>query len=108
MTLTRISSRIFCAAAWPTSTVTATPRREADDRAVDGSQPGQAQNARVGDRTVACRGRGATNDLLCAGSELLEPEAQRADDSNQRHLQRLAHGRRLARQLSENSSAKAV
>src|SRR6266478_6246529 len=54
----------------------------------------------MGDRTEAGGGCGTTGHLLSARRDLPAALCQRAHDHGQQHLQRLAHGRRLARQVA--------
>ena len=75
--------------------------RPADRPAIDGAGPGQAPAARVGDRTAAGRGRRQAADLFQPRRHLLGPEGEGPDRHGQQHLQRLAHGGRLARSLVE-------
>ena len=70
------------------------------DRQSMESRSGKAQAAGMGDRTEAGGGRRPTDHLLCRVGDLLAAPGQGADDHGQQHLQRLAHRRRLARQLS--------
>src|ERR1700694_1019191 len=53
----------------------------------------------MGDRTGASRGRRPADHLLSQRRNLPAALCQGADPHGQRHLRRLAHGRRLARQV---------
>ena len=60
----------------------------------------KAQAAGVGDRTAVGRGRRPADHLLPARRHLHAALREGADDDGQQHLQRLANGRRLARQIA--------
>ena len=59
--------------------------------------------AGMGDRKAAGRGRRPADHLLPARRDLRAALCQGADDHGQQHLQRLAHGRRLARQIGDRA-----
>ena len=70
------------------------------DRAIGRGRPGKAQKAGMGDRKAVGRGRRPADHLLSARRDLHAALCQGADDHGQQHLQRLSHGRRLARQIT--------
>ena len=67
------------------------------DRQSAEARPGKAQAAGMGNRTAVGRGRRPADHLLPARRHLPAALCQGADDDGQQHLQRLSHGRRLAR-----------
>jgi hypothetical protein len=73
---------------------------QADRAAIDRGRRGTAQAAAVGHRTQAGRGRRPAYHLLFPPRNLPAALRQGADDHGQQRLQRLAHGRRLARQVA--------
>ncbi len=65
--------------------------------AVDGGRSREAQASGVGDRPQTPGGRRPTDDLPQSRSDLLVSAGERRDRHGQQHLQRLAHGRFVAR-----------
>jgi hypothetical protein len=68
--------------------------------AINGSQPGNASEAGVGDRKKAGGGRGPPDHLLQPLRLLLAAAGEGLDDDGQQHHQQLAHGGRLARPVT--------
>ena len=64
--------------------------RQADRPAIDRARPGKAQEAGLGDRTQAGRGRRPADHLLLPRAAPAGSPGARADDHGQQHLQRLA------------------
>ena len=75
--------------------------RQADRAAIDRGRPGTAQAAACGQIERRLAEDGARPIIFYdRGANLLAALGQGADDHGQQHLQRLAHGRRLARQIN--------
>src|SRR6185437_5778722 len=68
---------------------------------VDGGRSGKAQADRLADRARPRRGGGAPGALLSCRSLVLGALGQGPDPDDQQNLQRLAYGRRLARQITD-------
>src|SRR5229473_2237816 len=62
----------------------------------------------MGDRKEAGGRRRPADDLLRAGGELLAASGEGSDNPGQWHLQRLAHGRGLARQIAGGAHTRAL
>ena len=78
--------------------------RQADRPAIDGGRPGEAQAAGLGDRAKLAEDGARPIIYFSRGGDLLAAPRQGADDHGQQHLQRLADGGRLARQISGDRS----
>ena len=74
--------------------------RQIDRPAIDGARPGAAQKAGVGDRPASAAGWRPADHLLLLGRHLLAALCQGRHDHGQQHLQWLAHGGRVARQMT--------
>jgi ABC-type transport system substrate-binding protein len=75
---------------------------QAGEPAIGGGQSGKAQRTGLEDRAHDRRGRRPPGDLLSGRRDVLPALCQGSDADDQQHLQRLAHGRRLARPVAPN------
>src|SRR4029077_15802123 len=100
MTRTRLCTRTSLAERRETMTATAIRNSTRWSTGNQWNSTEEAQRAGVGDRAQAGRRRGPADPLAQPHRDLLAALCERLHPDGQQRLQRLAHGRRLARQIA--------